>query len=286
MDAVKSSTLKLKAKRTFIKKGTCSRAFFYILNREFGHPRDQEEAAADLLAGGILQQGYQCGLVLGAAMAVGAESYRRCDTLDRAIGLSVSTTQSIQQSFINRTGSIECEEITNCDFTNKASFAKHMLSGKFVSCYILSGKWAPEAVDTAYKGLSLDQSLLPQKALSCASELVRQMGGSEEEMAMVSGFAGGLGLSGNGCGALAAAIWMNSLLRNRKQAGKSTMKNPEAEKILKTFYEETDYEILCDKICGQSFKTLEEHTTFIEDGGCKKLISVLSAASMSNESKQ
>jgi len=286
MDVIKSSTLKLKAKRTFIKKGTCSRAFFYILDREFGHPRDQEEAAADLLAGGILQQGYQCGLVLGAVMAVGAESFRRCDTLDRAIGLSISATQSITQSFINRTSSIECEEITNCDFTNKASFTKHMLTGKFVSCYILSGKWAPEAVDAAYKGLSLDQSLLPQKALSCASELVRHMGASEEERAMVAGFAGGLGLSGNGCGALAAAIWMNSLLRSRKQAGKSTMKNPEAEKILNAFYEETDYDIKCDKICGQSFETIEDHTAFIEDGGCKKLIGVLSAASMPNESKQ
>ena len=77
MKTLKSETVKLKAKRTFIKKGTCSRTFFYILDREFGHPRDEEEKAIDPLAGGILQQGYQCGMLWGASMAVGAEAYRR-----------------------------------------------------------------------------------------------------------------------------------------------------------------------------------------------------------------
>ena len=43
-------------KRQFLKKGTCSRALFYILDREFGHPQDDEERAAELLAGGIVQR--------------------------------------------------------------------------------------------------------------------------------------------------------------------------------------------------------------------------------------
>ena len=43
------------------------------------------------------------------------------------------------------------------------------------------------------------------------------MGGSEEEIAMVAGFAGGLGLSGNGCGALSAAIWKTILELVRKE---------------------------------------------------------------------
>ena len=77
MKTLKSERVKLKAKRTFIKKGPCSRTFFYILDREFGHPREDEEKAIDPLAGGILQQGYQCGMLWGASMAVGAEAYRR-----------------------------------------------------------------------------------------------------------------------------------------------------------------------------------------------------------------
>lgn len=275
MKAIKSEKVKLKAKRTFIKKGTCSRTFFYILDREFGHPREEEEKAIDPLAGGILQQGYQCGMLWGASMAVGAEAFRRSDTPDQAIGLAILATQHIMESFVNRTESIECEVITRCDFSNKKSFLKYMLSGKFVNCLKLTGRWAPEALDAADEGLSVDKSNLPEHSISCASEVVRKMGGSEEEAVMVAGFAGGMGLSGSGCGALAAAVWKNALIHNKKQTGKSATYDPSTDPTLKAFYEETDYELQCDKICGQRFKTLEEHTDFVKNGGCKKLIEVL-----------
>lgn len=278
MKTLQSETVKLKAKRAFIKKGTCSRTFFYLLDREFGHPMDEEEKALDPLAGGILQQGYQCGMLWGASMAVGAESFRRNADPGQANALSILTTQNIMDSFVKRTKSIECEDITSCDFTNKNSFAKYMLRGKFVNCLRLAGKWAPEALQAAREGLREENSVLPRHSLSCASEVVREMGGSEEEMAMVAGFAGGLGLSGNGCGALAATIWKNALIHNQKKSGKSASFNPDTDPTLKAFYEETGYEIMCDKICGKRFNTLKEHTAFIESGGCKKLIRTLAKA--------
>jgi hypothetical protein len=89
--------------------------------------------------------------------------------------------------------------------------------------------------------------------------------------------AGGLGLSGNGCGALSAAIWMNSLVRIKKGIKESASFDPNTDPTLKTFYEETDYEIECENICGQKFNTLEEHTDFVKNGGCKKLIAVLAS---------
>ncbi len=58
MKTIKSKTVKLKAKRAFIKQGTCSRTFFYLLSREFGNLKEEEGQALDPLAGGILQQGY------------------------------------------------------------------------------------------------------------------------------------------------------------------------------------------------------------------------------------
>jgi hypothetical protein len=275
MKTLKSETVKLKAKRTFLKKGTCSRTFFYILDREFGHPQDDEEKAIDPLAGGILQQGYQCGMLWGASMAVGAEALRRNENPGQATGIAILATQQLMHSFVNRTESIECEDITQCDFTNKKSFLKFMLKGKFVNCLKLAGKWAPEALDAAYGALGEDQTDLPQESLSCASEVVRKMGGSQEEVLMVAGFAGGLGLAGSGCGALAAAVWKNALIHNRKQTGKSANIDPNTDLTLKAFYEETDYEMQCDKICGQRFNTLDEHTEFLKKGGCKKLINVL-----------
>ena len=49
-------------------------------------------------------------------------------------------------------------------------------------------------------------------------------------------------------------------------------------KTLNTFLETTDYEFRCDKICGKSFKNIEEHSEFIENGGCNKLIDIMSAS--------
>ena len=144
MNTIKSETVKLKAKRTFIKKGACSRTFFYLLDREFGYPRDEEEKAIDPLVRGILQQGYQCGMLWGAAMAVGAESYRRNSEPGQSAAITILATQHIMNSFVKRTSSIECEEITQCDFTNKKSLIKFMLSGKFVGCFKLVGNGLPK----------------------------------------------------------------------------------------------------------------------------------------------
>ena len=278
MKRIKSERVKLKAKRTFLKKGTCSRTFFYLLDREFGHPLDEEEKAVDPLAGGILQQGYQCGMLWGASMAVGAESLRRFRNPGQAIFMAILATQHLMKSFIKRTDSIECEEITQCDFRNQRSMVKFMLSGKVVGCFRLAGKWAPEALKAAQEGLAMNPGDLPYQSKSCASEVVRKMGASEEERVMVAGFAGGLGLSGNGCGALAAGVWMNALKHNRKQKGNYASFDPDNNPTLKAFYEETGFEMECSRICGKQFHSPEEHPEYLNNGGCKKLIEVLADA--------
>ncbi len=277
MKTMKSMKVRRSTKRTFLKLGTCSRTFFYILNREFGFPLENEEHAADPLAGGILQQGYQCGMLWGAAFAVGAEAFRRYPDRGKAAGIAIRATRHIMESFINRTKSAECSDITSCDFSSKFSLAKFFFTGKFWSCYKLAEKWAPEAIEAAVEGLSLDRTGLPEQSINCASEVVRKMGGTDAEMVMAAGFAGGLGLSGSGCGALSAAIWMNTLARVRAQNYKASLSDPVTEKILKAFYGATDYEMECKKITGKCFKTIGEHTEFIKNGGCDKLIDVLAA---------
>jgi len=94
------------------------------------------------------------------------------------------------------------------------------------------------------------------------------------EMIMVAGFAGGLGLSGNACGALSAAIWMKNLDRCRKNK-KTSYRDPDSDEILETFYIATDYKMLCKEITEQSFTTISDHTEFIKGGGCDKLIDKL-----------
>ena len=286
MNVIKSKKIRRDTKRVFLKMGTCSRTFFYIINREFGFPLENEEHAADPLAGGILQQGYQCGMLWGASLAVGAESFRRCGDRGRGTTMTIKATQHIIRSFINRTKSADCSEVTSCDWSSKFSIAKYFVTGKFLSCFWLAEKWAPEAIQSATEGLSLDQTGLSEQPMSCASEVVRRMGGSDEEMVMVSGFAGGLGLSGNACGALGAAMWMNTLGRIRAKSYKSSLSDPDSGKILKAFHEATGYEMECSKICGQRFKTIDEHTEFIKNGGCDKLIQVLADTSSLCECRQ
>jgi putative redox-active protein with C_GCAxxG_C_C motif len=276
MNIVKSEKTKLKAKRTFLKKGTCSRTFFYILNNEFGHPKDLEERAVDPLAGGIAKLGYQCGMLWGASMAVGAESFRRFEQNGKATGIAITTTQRILDSFKNRTQTIECEDITGTDFSKKWGLAKLLFSGKAYSCLKLTGKWAPESINIANKELSNPTIEFTKKPLSCASEVVKKMGGSDEEIAMVAGFAGGLGLSGSGCGALAASIWKTVLELIRDDKWQPALSDPDTENIIKAFYEETNYEVECHKICGKRFDSIDDHTEFIKNGGCKKLIYTLS----------
>lgn len=262
-------------KKVFRKLGACSHTLFHLLNRDLGNANEIKEYASDSLAGGIMAKGYQCGMLWGASLAVGAECFKRFENRNEAIGVAILATQQLMQSFLKREESIDCKEITNCDFSSKLSFAKYILTGRVFHCFNLAEKWVPEAIETAKQSLKQEALELPQICISCASEVAKKMGANDEEMIMVAGFAGGLGLSGNACGALSAAIWMNSIKWCKENQKKSSFNNPNANSTLQKFIETTKSEMLCEKISGQRFDTLEKHTEFIEKGGCRKLITVL-----------
>lgn len=268
-------SIKNDARKQFLKKGTCSRTFFFLLNREYGHPREAEERAVEQLAGGIMQMGYQCGMLWGASMAVGAESFRRHDNPDEVISTAITATKHLMESFSNLTNTNDCSEITDTDFSSKIQFVKFLFT-KAPACYGMAKKWAPEAINAANEGLEKGQNEKVQKCKSCASEVVMKMGGSDEQAAMAAGLAGGMGLSGNACGALSSAIWMKAIEWSKKQPKKTSFPASEAKIILDIFYKETDYKILCSEITEQSFNSINEHTEYINNGGCEKLIDILS----------
>ena len=274
--------IKIDFKKVFWKKGMCSNTFCYLVNREFGHTRENEERASDPLAGGIIGKGHQCGMLWGATLAVGAESFRRHSDRNQAIAHAMIATQHVVESFTKRTKSVNSRDITGCDLTSPFGMMKFglktILRGYLNSpCFNLAEKWGPEAIQSAKKGLSHEQPDVSRLTASCASEVAKRMGASDEEMVMVAGFAGGIGLSGNACGALGAAIWINTLAWCKNHPGKSPpyFNNPDVKKTLMAFSYATDSEMLCQKICGRNFKTLNDHTEFVKKGGCDKLIDVL-----------
>jgi hypothetical protein len=269
-------------KQIFMKCGACSHTYFYVLNREFGHPKEPEELASDPLAGGLMH-GQQCGMLWGASLAAGAESFRRNVNQDQAIGAAITTTRQLMESFSERAKSVNCRDVVGVDFSDKFGIVKFILKAllhggiKNSTCFNLAEKWTPEAIQTAREGLSRPQTDIVQQPINCAAEVARKMGASDEEMVMVAGFAGGMGLSGNACGALGAAIWMNTLtwLRNHPREIPPSFNQKNTARIFEAFDAATGSEILCHKIAGQNFKTIDEHTEFIRNGGCKDLINVL-----------
>ena len=153
--------------------------------------------------------------------------------------------------------------------------AKYFFSGRFLHCFNLAEHWAPEAVNSAIEGLSEKNNVTPTECISCASEVAKKMGASDEEMIMFVGFAGGLCLSGSACGALAAAIWIKSLKWCREVAKKSSMSNPYSKDTLESFFHATDSKISCSQITGFQFEGVDDHTNFIKNNGCERLIELL-----------
>jgi len=257
---------------------------FHLINHEFNNVRPQEEKASDMLAGGIAQKGHQCGMLWGGALAVGAESFRKFDDENKAIAAAINASKYLLDSFEIRTKSVNCKDITRVDWENKFQMAIYMIKTiaqgfVFSPCFNLIVKWTPEAIEAANMGLAEKVNCI-QPCFSCSTELVKKMGGTEEESIMVAGFAGGIGLSGYACGALAAAIWYKMLTWGKNNQGKSQsmLNKPDAKKLLRIFYIQTNSEMLCSKICNRSFATIEEHSNYIKNGGCSKLIEALANA--------
>jgi len=264
------------AKKLFLAKGTCSQLFFYIMNREYGHQNETEERAADTLAGGIMRSGHQCGMLWGASLGVGAESFLRYGNGDRAIATAITATQYLVESFSKTAKSVNCHTIIKSDWTSVSGILKYLFTGKLFSCLNLAKKWSPEAIQVASEALQ-QQADFSEQPVSCATEVAKKMGASDEQMVTVAGFAGGLGLSGNACGALSAAIWIKSLTWCTQNPGKTAplFNNSEMSNLLKAFGNETNATFSCQKITGQNFKTIDEHTQYINNGGCEKLIALL-----------
>jgi hypothetical protein len=275
---------KLNPRKVFWQCGACSHAMFHLLNHEFDNTKPREENASDLLAGGIAQKGHQCGMLWGGSLAIGTEAYKKFSNKNIAMATSIHASKVLADSFQRRTNTVNCRDIARVDRENKFDFIIYMLKtmGRgfiYSPCFNLIVKWTPEAIQAATAGLSESKEPNPP-CLSCSSEVVKKMGATEEESVMVAGFAGGLGLSGYACGALAAAIWYKMLDWGKNNPGKSPsyFNNQETRKILRIFYMQTDSEMICESICHRKFLSADEHSGYIKSGGCKNIIEALAKA--------
>jgi hypothetical protein len=249
-----------------------------VLDRAFERPLELEEKATAPFAGGIMQHGFQCGMIWGAALAAGAEAYRRLGAGPRAEAAAVNAARSLVETFRSRHGEINCLEITEIDRSSSTWEMIHyfLIKGGTIGCYRMAAWYAPLALAEINSALSDRGSEAPAPPVSCAAMLARERGESEMHTVMASGFAGGVGLCGGACGALGAAIWILGMKIGR-EGRKVGFKEPRAQALIDRFIRHTDYQFECAEIVGRRFADVDDHAAYLRDGGCARLIQILAA---------
>ncbi len=229
------------------------------------------------LAGGIMQHGYQCGMIWGATLAAGAQAYRLLGPGPQAETMAVITAQRLVEAFRVYHGEINCLEITDVDKSSSAlkMIYVFLIKGGSIGCLRMTAKYAKAAFSEINSSLSGKLIEAPSPPTSCAAMLAQKMGLSDMQTVMAAGLAGGIGLCGGACGALGAAIWIFGMNSIKGGAGKISYEDKGALDIINRFLKCTDYEFECSEIVGRKFENINDHAGYLRDGGCSKIIEVL-----------
>jgi hypothetical protein len=255
----------------------CSDMMCRDVNRANQCQRTAEEAAAMLLAGGIMQHGHQCGMLWGAALAAGARTQQVSGPSRGAQAAAVRAAGRAAAAFRDQNGTVNCKDLTGVDQNtpNHVLLAHFFLKGGVVACSKRVARFGPAA-----RAATLDDGQpepLGQGPVSCAAELARRLDATPEQACMAAGLAGGIGLCGGACGALGAAVWMLSLRHRRSTGNPMNFRAPEGLALIACFEQCTGKRYNCSEICGRRFGNVQEHADYLEQGGCSKLLDVLCA---------
>ena len=231
------------------------------------------------MAGGVMQQGYQCGMLWGAALAAGAQAYRVLGPGPQAEAEALKTSQRLVETFRERNKEINCGDIIHMSWksTSSRQLLKFFLRGGPIGCFRMAADYAQAAFDEINTPLPEPSIEAPSRPQSCTALLARQMGVSDLHAVMAAGFAGGIGLSGGACGALGAAIWIIGMNNAIDHGGNVNYNDPLALAAIDRFLESADYEFECEKVVGRKFADVADHAEYLHHGGCAKIIEALAA---------
>lgn len=257
-----------------------------VVDDSLDHPMKLEERAAMPLAGGIMGNGYQCGMLWGAALSAGAQAYRLFGPGPQAETEAILAAQRLVEAYRARNKHINCAEITEINWGGSsdrgmaAQVLKFFLKGGPILCFSMTANYARIAfseINTAFSGSldSKEHNESPSSPVGCAAILAQKMGLSDLHTVMAAGFAGGIGLSGGACGALGAAIWIIGMENPEGGGGNLGFENPKAMEVMDRFLKSADYEFECSEIVGRKFENVADHVAFLQAGGCSKIIEAL-----------
>jgi hypothetical protein len=242
------------------------------VNRAFGHPSKPEERAAGPLAGGIVRNGYQCGMVWGSALAAGAEAYRCFGAGHRAETAALLAARRIVDSFRAQNGAVDCFDLTDTDFSSKGQVWRYLLTGKPVGCFRMAARYAPVAFAEIRAALGHEHADAPPAPVSCSALVARRLGASDVHAVMAAGFAAGVGLSGGACGALGAVVWLDGM----SGGGDHKALEARATRVVERFLEASGHVFECSEIVGRRFADVPDHAAHLRGGGCARILEALS----------
>ncbi len=264
----------------FLRTGTCSQALFGTINRAYGCPMPVEEHASALLAGGLMMQGYQCGQIWGAALAAGARAYRLYGTGADAQAGAIAAARGAIDAFRSCSEHVDCSDIIDLHAKpSKKDIVRMMLKGTYARCMGLAARYPRLAMRAIDGALSAPSVAMPAGPASCAALVAQRMGASEARTVIAAGLAGGIGLSGGACGALAGAVWLTVLRKLENGDAKIGFHDPDAAAMLERFLKSANYELECSAIVGRTFDGIADHARHVCQGGCAKILDALAAAS-------
>ena len=253
-----------------------------VLDHADGHPMPPEEHATMPLAGGIMNHGYQCGMLWGAVLAAGAQAYRLHGPGPQAETEAIIAAQRVLESFRGCTkNEINCLEISDLNMQGKIQITKlikFFIKGGPIGCVRMIVKYSPRAFGEINTALSEKHTEAPSTPVSCAAMLAQKMGVSDMHTVMVAGFAGGIGLCGGACGALGAAIWIIGM-NGREEGASNKVINARVSDIIDKFIRSTNFEFECSEIVGRKFESINDHAGYLREGGCSEIIDLLAAKS-------
>ena len=107
-------------------------------------------------AGGIMQHGYQCGMIWGATLAAGAQAYRLLGPGPQAETQAIIAAQRLVESFRARNNHINCLEITNIDKSSSTMqmIMYFLIKGGTIGCFRMAARYAPVAFSEINTALS------------------------------------------------------------------------------------------------------------------------------------
>jgi hypothetical protein len=240
-----------------------------------------EESAVMNLAGGILGNGYQCGTLWGAALAAGAQAHRLYGSGAQAEAQTVTAAQRLVVAFRSRNRTLNCAEITNLKWKGSpegqmgSQILKFFLRGGPILCFRLTASYARATFQEINATFAESLPEAPPPPVSCASWLVREMGETEQHAVMAAGLAGGIGLSGGACGALGAALWITSFRQKQAGLSQALFDDPESQAVIDRFLECSAGAFECAQIAGRKFADVNEHASYLREGGCAMIIKAL-----------